>query len=413
MRAVTEHVARDGTRTYKVRYRKGGEETSETFRRRVDAQEFSAVLSAGGVVAALIWLKARKEADETYTFGEWLEVYVDQLTGVTPRTRADYRSMNARYLADLQTLPLPLIARGHITALVNRMEDDGLSAKTIKNVVHMLSSAMRLAIDEGHVTKNPCARVRLPKPGLDVVEARFLTHEEFGALYAAVPAYYQPLVAFLVGTGMRWSEATAVQARHVNLERGTVRVEQAWKWQGKGKGFVIGPPKSPKARRTVNAAVGALAAVTPLLGKPSDFVFTTPTGKPVRHNNFFGRVWQPAVKAAGFPEDRLPRIHDLRHTHASWLISDGIPLEAVQDQLGHESILTTRGTYGHLLPALGVALGRSASEGLARALGVDDGAQLGLPHGGLGRRAVEAVREPDEVLGALGERADRPGRGDR
>jgi integrase len=50
-----------------------------------------------------------------------------------------------------------------------------------------------------------------------------------------------------------------------------------------------------------------------------------------------------------------PKIHSLRHTHASWLISLGIQLEAVQDQLGHESILTTRGVYGHLLPALGAA----------------------------------------------------------
>lgn len=366
MRTPTQHVAKDGTKTYKVKFRAAGRYTSETFHRKVDAATFASVLDAGGLVAARQWLVTREQQADVQTFGQWFTLYVDQLTGVTPRTRADYHSMHDRYLTELDAMPLPLLTRGHITALVNRLDADGLSAKTIKNVMHMLSSCLRLAIDEGHMTKNPCARIRLPEPKIDVGEARFLTHEEFGRLYAATPDYYKPLVAFLVGTGLRWSEATALQARHVDLERGTVRVEQAWKWEGKGKGHVIGVPKSRRGRRTVNAAVLALASVTPLPADPTALVFTTPTGKPVRHNNFFNRVWRPACAAAGF--DPPPRIHDLRHSHASWLISDGIPLEAVQDQLGHESILTTRKVYGHLLPALGVALGRSASEALARAL---------------------------------------------
>lgn len=391
MRQVKEFDTVDGKR-YRVRYRSGGQETSETFRRKLDAQEFATVLSGGGPLAAQQWLKARQQAADTYTFGQWFALYVDQLTGVTPRTRADYHSMHDRYLLEIDTLALPLITRGHITALVNRLDTEGLSAKTIKNVMHMLSSCLRLAIDEGHMTKNPCARIRLPAPKLDVGEARFLTHEEFGTLYRATAKHYQPLVAFLVGTGLRWSEATALQSRHVDLTRGTVRVEQAWKWEGKGKGHVIGVPKSQRGRRTVNAAVGALAAVAPLLGKPTDLVFTTPTGKPVRHNNFFNRVWRPACERAGF--DPAPRIHDLRHSHASWLISDGIPLEAVQDQLGHESILTTRKVYGHLLPALGVALGRSASEALARALTQP----MNTPVGVVEPPAIKAAQGADEGL---------------
>jgi integrase len=45
---------------------------------------------------------------------------------------------------------------------------------------------------------------------------------------------------------------------------------------------------------------------------------------------------------------RRPRIHDLRHTCASWLIQAGIPLPVIQQHLGHESIEITVGTYGHL-----------------------------------------------------------------
>jgi integrase len=45
---------------------------------------------------------------------------------------------------------------------------------------------------------------------------------------------------------------------------------------------------------------------------------------------------------------KRPRIHDLRHSYASWLIHGGVPLPVIQQTLGHESITTTIGTYGHL-----------------------------------------------------------------
>ena len=376
VRQVKEYVADDGTRTFRVRYRRGGKETSETFRRRDDALTFAALLGTGKadrVTEALAWLESKEQQAESATFGTWFETYVDQLTGITPRTRDDYRAMHRRYLGELDSIPVALITRSHVAAIVNRLDGDNLSPKTIKNVVHMLSSCLGLAVDEGHITRNPTKRVRLPKAQLVEHEERFLTHEEAAALLDAIHPDYQPLVAFLLGTGLRWSEATALQSRHVNLEAGTVRVERAWKRIPGG--WEIGPPKSRKARRTVNAGVPALVAVADLLGKPADLVFTTTTGKPVRHSNFYNRVWVPACEKAGL--DPRPSPHDLRHTHASWLISDGQPLEAVQDQLGHESYETTRKVYAHLMPAVGVATGRSASAAMARVMAAR--ATLSLP----------------------------------
>jgi integrase len=56
------------------------------------------------------------------------------------------------------------------------------------------------------------------------------------------------------------------------------------------------------------------------------------------------------MQAAGI--DKTPRIHDLRHSHASWLIAAGVPLPAIQRRLGHESITTTIDRYGHLAPEM-------------------------------------------------------------
>lgn len=367
MRKPIEHRAKDGTTTWKVRYRSAGAETSETFHHKADAQTFAALLASGrdGVTEGLRWLAEREKQQATSTFGEWFDTYVDQLTGVTPRTRDDYKAMRRRYLTSLDPLPLPLVTRAHVAAVVNTLDAQGLSPKTIKNTIHMLSGVLALAVDEGHITRNPCKRVRLPKQQLVEHEERFLTIEEAAALVDATDAHYQPLVTFLLGTGLRWSEATALQARHVNLAAGTVRVDRAWKRIPGG--WEVGPPKSPKARRTVNAGVPALVAVAPLLGKPTDLVFTTPQGNVVRHSNFYNRIWLPACEKAGL--DPRPTIHDCRHTHASWLLSTGvIPIEAVQDQLGHESAETTRKVYAHLLPAVGVAVGKSASAAMQRVL---------------------------------------------
>lgn len=379
MRKPEPYHTTGGEPRWKVRYRSAGVETSETFRREPDALTFCALLASApgqaGVNEALAWLTSRDTSSQAPTFGQWFDTYLNQLTGVTPRTRDDYAAMHRRYLTDLDPLPLPLVTRAHVAATVNRLDREGKSPKTIKNVIHMLSSVMALAVDEGHITRNPTKRVRLPKQQLGEHEERFLTHDEAGALIEATDAHYRPLVTFLLGTGLRWSEATALQARHVNLEAGTVRVQRAWKRIPGG--WEVGPPKSSKANRTVNAAVPALVAVAPLLGKPADLVFTTPRGGVVRHSNFYNRVWLPACERAGL--DPRPTIHDCRHTHASWLLSDGISIEAVQDQLGHESAETTRKVYAKLLPAVGVAAGKSASAAMERVLA----ARTELPHGGV------------------------------
>jgi integrase len=90
-------------------------------------------------------------------------------------------------------------------------------------------------------------------------------------------------------------------------------------------------------------------------------VFRSKTGGALWHSSYYEKVWTPACEKAGVPR---PRIHDLRHTHASWLIEQGASLEQVQDQLGHESILTTRKVYGHLQPAMRAKLQAAATAAL-------------------------------------------------
>ena len=204
---------------------------------------------------------------------------------------------------------------------------------------------------------------------------------------------------FLVTAGPRWSEATALTV--ADLRDDTIRISKAWKKSPDG-GFVIGPPKTRRGDRAVALAPDVAAELHRLArGRPrGDLLFRTPSGTPVRHNVFHQYVWAPVVRlangeAAVAPGSRRPklasalvgvepaaqskalgrrpRIHDLRHTAASWMIAAGLDLMTVQYMLGHESITTTVDTYGHLLPERQAAASAAMGTMLARALAASEG----------------------------------------
>jgi integrase len=82
---------------------------------------------------------------------------------------------------------------------------------------------------------------------------------------------------------------------------------------------------------------------------PDELLFSGVTGGPIEEH-FTDRRWAAAITAAAaLGLRKRPRFHDLRHTHAEWLISAGVPLPVIQKRLGHESITTTVDVYGGLL----------------------------------------------------------------
>lgn len=384
------YTATDGTVTWKVRFRHNGRGTSETFPNEAAGKVFCNEIDAWGADRAVREKAKRDTASDEYvpTLREWYRKAVDTLkTGITDGTRSDYDKLaNRVMLPMLGDLPLDMIDRETDADFIRRLEKTPLlnnrgapanrnglaggflSPKSIRSHHGLLSDLMNMAVDEGVIKTNPCRGARLPRAGeQNTDDARFLTHSEWAAIYDALTdsGSKRALPFFLVGTGLRWSEATALQVRHVDLARGTVRVVQAWKKPKKGTKRKLGPPKSPKSRRTVILAAQIVDALTPLIeGQPADaWVFRAARGGPVWGSSFHERVWTPACKTAQVAP--RPRLHDLRHTHASWLIEQGATLEQVQDQLGHESILTTRKVYGALQPGMRDKLQAAATAALA------------------------------------------------
>lgn len=382
-----KYTATSGSVTYHVRVRdSSGRQTTETFRgpdALRDAEKWCKLVDAIGAPAAIAHRSRDDAASDEFvpTLREFFAAHLDGLTGVDDRTPKDYRLLAERtFLDDLGDYRLDMIDRAAIGLFVKRMErkpvltrsgkDTGRtqSAKSISNAHGLLSSVMKAAILARHIDANPCEGVRLPRAGEhERRDERFLTHEEYARLEAELPDTHAAFARFLVGTGLRWGEATALQIKHLSPAAGTLRVVQAWKRRG-GK-REIGPPKSKKSRRTVQVPGQVWDVILPLVtGRdPEDFVFINGAGGPLHHGHHSWTTWRKACVRAGLT-DPHPRQHDLRHTHASWLLEAGCTLEMVQDQLGHESILTTRKVYGHLQPAMRQQVRAAAAQAMAASL---------------------------------------------
>jgi integrase len=339
MATLRLRTRRDGSAYTSVLFRVNGKQSSVSFDDHAKAIRFKDLVNQVGPTKAIEVVAATERSGSALTVEDWIGHHIDHLTGVEPETIRRYRSYLANDIAStLGATPLPALSREEIALWVNAMFEEGASGKTIANKQRFLSGALNAAVAAGHLTKNPCHGVRLPR--WERREMVFLTESEFAILLNAVTDYWRPFVMFLVASGARWSDATALRPGDVDQVQGTVRISRAWKVTNNGP--KLGPPKSAKSVRTINVADSVLAK----LDYTGEWLFMNRAGDFVRAQGFNRRVWAPAVKRAEL--GKSPRIHDLRHTCASWMIADNVSLAVVQHHLGHESIETTVGTYGHL-----------------------------------------------------------------
>lgn len=380
MASVLPRTAKNGTVTWRVQYRLNGTMKQKTFTHFEGAEQFGQLIDKHGAESALKIHEARVAApSDVPTLREWVNTYLDPtsglLTGVEPATRSGYRQAADRsFLPLLGDYPVDAITKADVGRWIAWQEDQPsrwrngkVSAKTVRNYHAILSAAMQAAVQTKLRDENPAYRTRMTR-GVKR-EGVFLSTEEFATLLHFIPQRYEGFVLFLAGTGCRWGEATALtwgdftpavapSARRPKGAPATIRISKAWK-KGVGGTPVLKYPKSARSRRTISLDPDTVAAMgTP--GPADQLVFPGRTGNHMWHKSFRINVWIPSVKKAQDPElcekygleplRQSPNIHDLRHTHASWLIAAGAPLPYVQARLGHESINTTVNVYGHLQP---------------------------------------------------------------
>ena len=292
------------------------------------------------------------------TVAEAMTAHVDQLVGTTPYTLKRYRdSIRLHFNGPLGQMKVKAVTYDSVIAWIKWMQGRGLGPKTIADKHGLLSATFETQVRYGVIDRNPCKGVRLPKKVRVGDDGDDIDMDDYRAIRDRIDPHFKPFLEFLVGTGCRFSEATALVARDFKLdnEPPLVFITKAHKLGGEGEARYVGEPKSQKSRRRVSLAPSTVYAVKPLVEaalKDKGPVFRMKDGGEFTAQAFFNRAWKPARDAAGYGKGSHKHItvHSLRHLHAAIMLHSGMDMYQLSARLGHQNIAITVDVYSHLLP---------------------------------------------------------------
>ena len=210
---------------------------------------------------------------------------------------------------------------------------EGLAPATVEKIRVTFGRSFSLALqwDVPGVTRNPVVGIK--RPPINNARERFLSVEEAKRLQKAVANSRNTLLPAIVGllllTGARVSELLRAEWQHVDLDR------RAW---------LIPTSKTGKPRYVPlsQAAIDIIVLLQP--HRVGRCAYLLPNPKTLKPFTEIKHAWQKARDDAGMPD---LRIHDLRHSAASFMINSGVDLFAVGKVLGHASYQSTQ-RYSHL-----------------------------------------------------------------
>lgn len=288
------------------------------------------------------------------TVGDWLTLWTDATKAeVSPKTHERYAEIVRCYLKPaLGAIPLQRLTPSDIQKAYNNF-DRSPSPRTRRHIHRILKSVLARAVEQQALPRNPAdALKRLPKVERQQINA--LTVEQSTRLLKAIrhtTTYWPTLIA--LATGMRRGEILALRWKNVDLDRGTVRVVESLE-QTKA-GLRVKSPKTEKARAVPlpKFAIAELrdwkrqqAEKLLQLGvrqSPNTLVCAREDGEAKQPNSltheFTYLVGRTGLKV---------RFHDLRHSHASQLLTAGVHPKIVQERLGHSTITVTMDLYSHV-----------------------------------------------------------------
>ncbi len=211
----------------------------------------------------------------------------------------------------------------------------GVAPVTVAKAYRLLKTILTTAVDDGAIRRNPC---RIKGAGMESSPERpVLTVEQVYAVATVIGPRYRAMVLLATFASLRWGELAALRRCDLDLDEGTVRVEQTLTELGDGS-MHVGPPKSNAGKRTVTLPDMLLPELHHHLDEfaqagSKGLVFTAPRGGLLRHSNF-RRTWKKALAAAEVPDVHF---HDLRHTGNTFTADTGATLRDLMDRMGHSS----------------------------------------------------------------------------
>lgn len=269
------------------------------------------------------------------TWGDWCDHWWST-RDVAPSTLVTERAVLEKHLRPKWgKVALKDITRHDVRAWVAELRAKGLSPNSISRYLTIFTGSLSAAVDAEILSAHPASNIKFDRGEVDA--QRYLTHEEEDRLMAVLSERDRAVVNLLLYTGMRWGEMMGLQIKRVDLKRRNIRIAEAWDSTTKTL------RSYPKGRhvRDVPIFPDTVPHLEALIdGRTDGFA----VADRLEIHNWRNRVWNAALEDA---ELGHVRIHDMRHTYASWLLQNGVPLAEVGKLLGHTSPATTQ-RYAHL-----------------------------------------------------------------
>lgn len=270
---------------------------------------------------------------------KWLDDYAR--VNLRERTIQGYKDyLNLRLVPYFGNMKLSDIQLYDIQKFLNSLSKE-LSSETIKKYKNCLSGIFNFAVKWGFLKYNPCIGVTIPKGLNTSVTPVFLEPEEVERLLfylSKEEIKYQIIVRLALQCGMRRSEILGLTWNAIDFVNQTISIKQATTTI-RGVGTIISDTKNESSKRTIFVKKEILDLIEKLPNN-NELIFG------YMHNDTVTKWFSRFLKKNNL---KHMRFHDLRHTHATLLIANGIDMKTVSSRLGHSNISTTMNIYTHTL----------------------------------------------------------------
>ena len=293
---------------------------------------------------------------------EWLESYAT--IHVRPNVKDSYCQVLRTHL--IPYLGAELLSSLTAVDLDSRYADmlaNGLSPTTANYLHRIIHKLLKTAVKKGKISHNVAEDADPPKQTRPIITVwnvqELITFIETARKYK--PDLF-PIFALLIFTGSRVGEALGSQFRDMSLHTSHPKwsVQRTVYKRHNGE-WLINKPKTSKSKRSIDLPPSLVLTLIRLREQreadaeyfnrafsEDDFVFTRPDSR-LYDPRFISQVFRRITKIAGLKPIRL---HDLRHTHATLLLSAGTNPKIVSERLGHASVAITLDIYSHVLPGI-------------------------------------------------------------
>lgn len=310
--------------------------------------------------------------DSNITLFEYIDEIWRHTLDVGDQTKIGYEyKINKHILPYLGHYPLHKIMPSTVKswlAQLNNLEAIGqkqISPKYIESIANQLGTILRCAVDDKFLSESPMAKVKRKKaPRINKVVP--LTYEVVEAIANSMSGKFRAIVWTGYYTAMRPSEILGLSLRQIDFENARILIDQ--QISRDPSEIVKKTMKTKKSRRDI-ALPQTLSAILKEhielhgLG-PEGLLFQNRDGKEMRYKNACN-LFRKHARPFGLPKGT--NLHVLRHTCVSVLISEGASPKEIQELCGHESIMETMDTYGHLFESNSASLAEKMDAAARRA----------------------------------------------